>query len=303
MRKFLDRISHSHLFILSLFLYAFIAYFIEREQFLILISGIGLLFGLLFIIYRKIHSESLFTTWLLGGFLIRFILIFSLPFLSDDIYRFYWDGLCSASGVSPFSYTPAELMSYTALIPVGLNEQLFLQLNSPDYYSVYPAFLQHIFSFSAQIVGPDNLPGFSMLLKLIILFFEAATAFILVKLATFYQIARKKVLLYTLNPLIILELNANVHFEVIMITFTLICIYLWSKNKYLSGTASLSLAVATKLVPLIFMPFLIRRVGWVKTIYLGLFLLVLNIIYHIPFMSVDSRRHIYTCTMEKKQTY
>lgn len=299
MFRYKDRLSNGLILLFTILVYAFLSYGIVREQFLLFISGISILFLLFTLVYRRLKSESDFSFWLLAAFLIRYVLLFGLPILSDDIYRFYWDGLCSNAGISPFHYTPTELMANIAIqngleSPAGIGQLLYQELNSPDYFSVYPAFLQNLFAFAVKIVGPDNLLGFSMILKIIILCFEIGSVYLLIKLTDLYNVARKRVLLYALNPLVIIELNANIHFEVIMIFFTLLCVYLWASKKYLAGSTALSLAVATKLLPLIFMPFLVKRVGWLRTIYLGLFILALNVIYHLPFLTTDILQNMYS---------
>jgi len=294
MMRYLDKIRLWHAYVLSALLYFFISYGLQREQFTVLISSVSFLFIAYLFIYKRTQTQSDFSLGLLFSFLVRYGLLFSLPFLSDDIYRFYWDGLVFNSGISPFAFTPSELFNEGSQIVAGANEILYRKLNSPDYYSVYPAFLQYLFSFSAKIAGPENLLVFSMVLKAIILLFEVGTVYLLLKLTELYNVSRKKVLLYAFNPLIILELNANIHFEVIMIFFLLLTIYHWTLQRYLAGTTALSLAIASKLIPLIFVPFLIRRVGWTRTIFYGLFIVGLNVIYHAPFFSIDIIQNMYS---------
>ena len=38
--------------------------------------------------------------------LFRLSLLFSPPYLSDDIYRYIWDGRVQAAGINPYRYTP-----------------------------------------------------------------------------------------------------------------------------------------------------------------------------------------------------
>jgi hypothetical protein len=40
--------------------------------------------------------------------LFRVGLLFSAPYLSDDIYRYVWDGKVQAAGVNPYRYIPAD---------------------------------------------------------------------------------------------------------------------------------------------------------------------------------------------------
>ncbi|HMP29158.1 MAG TPA: hypothetical protein PKD85_06145, partial [Saprospiraceae bacterium] len=50
---------------------------------------------------------------------ITLIPLFTLPNLSDDIYRFYWDGVLIKNGISPYSHLPSQLIQ-TDVIPEQL---------------------------------------------------------------------------------------------------------------------------------------------------------------------------------------
>ena len=73
--------------------------------------------------------------------LFRLLALPMLPTLSDDGYRYLWDGLVAAEAdVSPYAYRPAD----PALGP-WQDEPLFVRMNSPAYFSVYPPASQAVF--------------------------------------------------------------------------------------------------------------------------------------------------------------
>ena len=45
------------------------------------------------------------------GILIRIILLFAFPNLSDDIYRFVWDGSLIGLGINPYGSMPSDLIN------------------------------------------------------------------------------------------------------------------------------------------------------------------------------------------------
>jgi hypothetical protein len=45
-----------------------------------------------------------------AALLFRLLLLFAVPALSDDFYRFLWDGRLSLEGINPFLYTPRQLI-------------------------------------------------------------------------------------------------------------------------------------------------------------------------------------------------
>jgi uncharacterized membrane protein len=64
------------------------------------------------------------------------------------------------------------------------------------------------------------------------------------------------VFIYALNPLVIIELTGNLHFEAVMIFFTLLSVWLLVTNKWILASLALTLAISAKLLPIIFLPLL-----------------------------------------------
>ena len=134
------------LIVISLTGYVLVGYYIERSNFIQLISVYTSLFIIAFIIYKKDNQDN-FRVLLMSGILFRFCLIFSIPALSYDFYRFVWDGRIQQLGFNPFDYTPAQIIKqqYDPLL-----NKIFPYLNSPDYYSVYPQVCQSIFKIASS---------------------------------------------------------------------------------------------------------------------------------------------------------
>ena len=62
-----------------------------------------------------------------------------------------------------------------------------------------------------------------------------------------------------LNPLVIIELTGNLHFEGLMLTFFGFGILLFLDNKKLFAVFPLALSVGTKLITIIIIPFIINH--------------------------------------------
>ena len=114
-------------------------------------------------LYFFIKKET--TIWYLVGLgvALRFLLIFSFPNLSDDIYRFIWDGLLTINGINPFNHLPSYFIDNQIVIQ-GINQELFDKLNSPNYYTIYPPVCQGIFAMSTWIF-PSSWIGSAMIMK------------------------------------------------------------------------------------------------------------------------------------------
>ena len=59
---------------------------------------------------------------------------------------------------------------------------------------------------------------------------------------------------YFLNPLVIIELTGNLHFEGVMLFFFVCALYLISKKKWLLATPFYAASIMVKLVPILFLP-------------------------------------------------
>ena len=80
---------------------------------------------------------------------LRVCLLPLAPTLSDDGYRYIWDGAVQVqNGWNPYAETPREHVARGFEPPVPLEA-----LNSPDYPSVYPPVSQLVFAFSAWAGG------------------------------------------------------------------------------------------------------------------------------------------------------
>jgi len=181
---------------------------------------------------------------------VRLLIIPSLPLLSDDIYRFIWDGRLWHLGYNPFSHLPTHWLEQGVM-----SQDLFALLNSPEYYTIYPPVPQVIFYLST-IVSSNELWTEALLMKSIHCAFELGTLRVLWLLLKSYKLPLERWALYALNPLIILEVLGNVHHEGIMIFFIFLSLLLLHKQNYYAGGISMALAIATKLLPLLLCPFL-----------------------------------------------
>ncbi|MEQ9229236.1 MAG: hypothetical protein RIF46_01035, partial [Cyclobacteriaceae bacterium] len=77
-------------------------------------------------------------------------MLFATPSLSDDFYRFIWDGRLLAHGIHPFAELPGFYLDPSLNIP-GIDQSLFDNLNSKEYFTIYPPFAQLIFLISVLI--------------------------------------------------------------------------------------------------------------------------------------------------------
>jgi alpha-1,6-mannosyltransferase len=212
---------------ISIGLYVQLAYFTPRAESALLISCFTLLFAFYLMLSKSVLS---FKTLLVFGIVYRLLFVFSTPALSDDFYRFFWDGLLIVNRINPFQYLPKEIIENPAINIPEINAGLYTLLNSPEYYTVYPPICQFIFWISAWISG-GNIYFAVLSMKIIFMMAELGSIYLIWNLLKIHQGKKELTLLYMLNPLVIVELVGNIHFEAIMIFAVLLAAYAIAKHK------------------------------------------------------------------------
>lgn len=270
----------------------YIAYFLRRTDTLPLLLSFGGLFGLCLYSYRYAKQVSL-SQWLLLAILLRLLLLPAVPTLSDDFYRFIWDGRLLLAGEHPFTHIPSWYMQAGAPSLAGLTPELYSRLNSPEYYTIYPPLHQATF-YLAAFVGRESLLLSLLSLRIPLILAEAGTLWLILKLLQQYKMPGKLSLLYALNPLVILECIGNLHFEAFMVFFLLLGIYLLNSYQQhprifflASAAAAFAAAIASKLLPLMFLPFLLRKLGLRAFLLFFLFGFLLTLALFLPLYSPE----------------
>jgi len=241
---------------ISLVGYYFLGYEIHRYDTVPLFIAYAILFLAYIWILRSTSDQSI-SFWILFSIVFRVSLLISWPPLSDDFYRFIWDGRLWAAGYHPFAALPGEYL--TRSIP-GIDQELFQLLNSQDYFTVYPPISQYVFWVAVK-VSPDSMLGSVIVMRIVILIAEVSSLFLIIHLLKKFNLPVKNVLIYALNPLIILELTGNIHFEALVVLFLLLTIFFLSQGKAIHSASNMGIAICTKLIPLIFLPAFIGRMS------------------------------------------
>lgn len=256
------RASSFALLFLFVALTGYLSYGVARYETTVLISCYIGLFVLYSFVFQK---ESEINFWLTGAIIIRVSLLLVLPNLSDDFYRFIWDGRLWVAGEHPFAALPTDFLNQR--IP-GLDAALFEKLNSKEYFTIYPPVAQFVFwvSTSTSSALANSILGSVVVMRILILLAEAGSIILMLRLLEWFQLPRKNVLLYALNPLVILELTGNLHFEVFVIFFLLLSVWLLTNEKIFPAAVAFAFAIGVKLVPVIFLPLLLGVFAFRKVI-------------------------------------
>ncbi len=270
----------------------FLGYCVQRSDFWVFFGAYAAFFGLYgWVILQITRADEglglrLSRYYTALGIALRVLLLFHLPLLSDDIYRFIWDGRLTAAGVHPFAHPPTWFME-NQVFPPGITPELYAQLNSPRYFTVYPPVCQAVFVLAAWL-APNSVWGGMLVIKLFLLACEIGIVKLLSKFTPHCSLlTAHPSLLYALNPLLILEVVGNCHFEGAMIFFLIAGLLLLRQGRVVGAAGLWALAVASKLVPLMFLPLVWRWLGWRKGgLFVGVFG-VTSMLLFVPLLNID----------------
>ena len=195
--------------------------------------------------------------WVWGpAILFRVLLLLTVPTLSDDVYRYLWDGYVATEGISPYAFAidSAELDPYQ-------NETRDLA-NNTWMASPYMPAAQLIF-YALATVFPLN-PIFMQGLMIV---FDLLAAGVLAKLLALAQLPARRLLLYLWNPLVIVEVAHGAHIDAWMGLLTLLTIWLTFKPtqntlSHVGAPVVFVLATLTKIIPVLALPVLFWRWSW-----------------------------------------
>lgn len=264
----------------------FLAYGPSRSESAPLLIGFGVAFAAY--LWTVLKADLTWRHLLYFAIGLRIALLFAPITWTDDHFRYIWDGLCSAHGISPFAFKPDEL---TLSHPEIYTSSLFDRLNSPSFYTIYPPVAQAVFAFAAWIGNGDV--GTSIIaLRVFMVTFDIAAIVLLGKLLENAPHRSKHVALYALNPLVLMELSVNVHTEALMIAPCLWAILLFQRGRFDASAIVLALAAATRLWPLLFLAWIPIGLGIPRSIRFIAITLVVFVITWLPFANADLLPHV-----------
>ncbi|MFD2099761.1 polyprenol phosphomannose-dependent alpha 1,6 mannosyltransferase MptB [Flagellimonas iocasae] len=247
----------------SILFYASFGYDLVRTDFIKLIMLFG---GLFFFMTKLMQFEKWnFKFLLVAGILFRLVFLIAEPNLSQDFYRFIWDGELIKNGLNPYLHTPNDLINQSDLA-IANAQELHTKMGTlhARHYSNYPPVNQLLFALSA-ILGGGSILGSIIVMRLTLILADIGVLYFGRKLLQNLNQSNHMAFWYFLNPLAIIELTGNLHFEGVMLFFLIWALYLISKNKWALAAPMYSLSIMVKLMPLLFLPLFLKYFRFKKS--------------------------------------
>ena len=199
------------------------------------------------------------------------------PTLSDDGYRYVWDGMVQAQeGTSPYRYRP----SHPALADHH-GDVAFQRMNSPDYYSVYPPVSQAVFALGGTVYGAGWRASW-WLIKGLVTLAELAGVVLLIRV-----VGAPAAALYAWHPLAVVEVAGQGHTEGLLVGA--LGLLLWAVGRHPAlGGAAVAVAGWVKLFP-----FALAAVvaPWGRAVAVGA-LVVVAALLAAPYASGEAASHV-----------
>jgi hypothetical protein len=133
--------------------------------------------------------------------LLRLIFLFAPAQLSDDIYRYLWDGATLLRGTNPYAAAPAKIPP-----PLEL-KAVHAEINHPGYVTIYPPAAQLVFAGGAALGG--TVAG----LKTLLVSLDLGLCALLIVLLKRLGLPVWRSVLYAWNPLPVLEIAGSGHVD------------------------------------------------------------------------------------------
>lgn len=277
--------------LLSVLGYYFMGFEVDRAQSLILIP---LYLSLFFCSYPLIFKSYSLKQILGIGILFRLIFLLSTPLLSQDFFRFLWDGMLLSNGLNPYEATPDLLNQTAPLFSTPFSQELYKGMGalSAEHYSNYPPINQLGF-YLASLIGGNSILANIISIRVLLILSDLGIFWFGIKLLDYLNRSKKRIGLYFLNPLIIVELTGNLHWEGFMVFFFIFGLYLiFVKNQWKWATIPMAISVASKLIPLLILPLFWRFLKPKKSMLFGLLILLFLFLFFVPFfLGADNLSH------------
>lgn len=175
---------------------------------------------------------------------LRLLMVFVPPTLSDDVYRYIWDGRVVQSGFNPYLLPPdAPQLAH-------LRDELWDGLSHRDVATVYPPVAEALFAVAAWLPAPVYS------LKAMLALTDGGTCILLLLLVRRWRLPQERVLWYAWNPLVTLEIAGMGHIDGLAVALIVLTTLLLAGNERRVGITAViaGAAVLTKLVPMLALP-------------------------------------------------
>jgi ubiquinone/menaquinone biosynthesis C-methylase UbiE len=231
------------------------------------------------VVVRRPDARGALAVIVLAALAARVAFVSQAPTVSDDIFRYVWDGRIQAQGINPYRYPPADpaLAAYR-------DDEIYAHVNRKAVPTIYPPVAQGIFR-ALYAVYPDSVAW----TRLALAGFDLVTMLVIAGLLARLGQRPERVILYAWHPLLILELGHSGHLDVAAITFLMLALWTRLGNRPVLTGVLLACAALTKFYAVVALPALLWPGvwrSWREHLRLGLAGIATAALAYLPFLGV-----------------
>ena len=232
---------------------------------LLLLAGILYVIAV-FLVERFRLGTAAMIVILVAAVLFRLALLPATSSLSDDVYRYQWDGRVQRAHLNPYVTIPSSpklawLLNPDNPEPPGI-----------DTPTIYPPLSE----FAYRMIY--TVPGYKRASTML----DLASVGMLLLLLAAMRLPSHRVLVYAWNPAVLVSFAMSGHFDPLAILTFLAALFFLVRNRPAISTAALALSFLSKFFPVLLLAAFFKRV---RLAYVGIFA-ALVFAFYLPFLGV-----------------
>jgi len=189
--------------------------------------------------------------------------VFAPPLLSDDLYRYLWEGRLWLEGFNPYRLAPDDPAV------AHLRDGLWAGVNNKPLATIYPPLSQGLFVVAGMLGGKV------WTVKLLALAAQVLSVAVVARVST----TRKASLALGLNPLLLCEAGLNGHLDILCGAALLVTAWALGRHRFALASVAACAAVGLKVVGLVALPLFARRRRALAATGLGSALLLVPLVW------------------------
>ena len=231
----------------------------------------------LWVIRRQPSARPTLITIFVVAAAARLLLVPAAPTVSDDIYRYVWDGRIQSAGINPYAYPPDD-----PALARFRDDAIYPGINRKPARTIYPPVAQAFFR-AVYAIHPDSVAW----TKLILTVCDLAACAALAMLLRVVGARPERVILYAWHPLLTLEVAHSGHLDVLAVLLVVLAVWARVSGRFGRAGALLAGAALVKFYALVALPALLARSRRSLAVFLGALCGVIVLTY-LPFLGVGS---------------
>ena len=208
----------------------------------------------LYLMERAAERRAVLWVVLAAAFVFRLTLLPMYPTLSDDLFRYRWDGIIQHAGWNPYALAPEDARL------TGFRDAWWPQVSNQEMPNIYPPLTELVLRLAATCSRDPRAFKAPFLL---------AEGLLLALLALWIRRTGRRgftLAVYAWNPLVVVESAASGHNDPLALLFSAAAIFLIIERRVILSTLALAAAVLSKFFPILLVPLWLRRTGWPRSL-------------------------------------